>query len=112
MEHANSTLEKAQTVLHNSTDISPITPREFCRLMLGLAGLSHEDLINAETEVGHKKRCVALLAKATRRSKKRVRNWGPGLNFDKMPEELQYVLGLYWERQQLRMVLTQLMGLI
>ncbi len=111
MENAKSPLEQARALLaqsHESTPI-PITPRQFCRLMFGMAEMSSEELIATETEQGHKKRCVALLAKATKRSKKRVRNWGGGLNFDRMPKDLQFVLGLHWERQQLRSLLARLM---
>ncbi len=64
MENAKSPLEQARALLahsHESTPI-PITPRQFCRLMFGMAEMSSEELIATETEQGHKKRCVALNA--------------------------------------------------
>ncbi len=112
MENVKSAIEQARALLAHSSESTPVTPRQFCRLMFGLTAMSHEELYARETERGHKKRCVALLARATKRSKKRVRNWGTGLDFDRMPKDLQYVLGLYWERQQLRLTLARLLGLV
>ncbi len=108
MNRANSAMEQARTLLSDLDEPTPLTPRQFCRLMLGISGMPFEEIISAETESGHKKRCVQLLAKATNRSKKTVRSWGTGLDFSGMPKDLQIVLGTYWERHQLHTTLKEL----
>ena len=62
MENAKSPLEQARALLAQPKESTPITPRQFCRLMFGMAEMSSEELIATETEQGHKKRCVALNA--------------------------------------------------
>jgi len=71
----------------------PLTPRQFCQAYFGLEGLPPEEMAEAETESGYRKKCVKLLAKVLNMTERSVRYWGPGLNFEKMPEHYKASLG-------------------
>lgn len=61
-----------------------ILPREFCRQWL-YPNLSPNELIAKEESWGYKRRCCRLLASLLGVSESRVRHWGRGLEFPKIP---------------------------
>ncbi|MBR8831742.1 MAG: hypothetical protein N5P05_002664 [Chroococcopsis gigantea SAG 12.99] len=83
-------------------ELPRLTAREFCRKMYGLSGLPEIEILRAEMNPSYRKRCVGLLSKALGRKRQSVRNWGPGVDFPKMPAIYERFLGVCWELYELQ----------
>ena len=89
-------------------DPPELTPREFCRKMHGLADLSEVEILRAEMQPNYRKRCIGLLSRILGVKRQSILNWGPGLDFQKMPVTYQRTLGMCWERYELLMEVKRL----
>jgi hypothetical protein len=89
-------------------DPPELTPREFCRKMHGLADLSEVEILRAEMQPNYRKRCIGLLSRILGVKRQSILNWGPGLDFQKMPVTYQRILGMCWERCELLMEVKRL----
>lgn len=83
-------------------DVPMLTPREFCRKMFGLFGMSEVDILTEEMQPGYRRKCIKLLCQILGVKRQTVLNWGGGLEFSGMPKNHQRILGLYWARYELQ----------
>jgi len=70
-----------------------IEPRQFCRIWFGLDKLSAKELDQCETETGYRANCVKVLSRVLKVSPRAVRNWGEGLEFERIPQHYKQSLG-------------------
>lgn len=89
-------------------EIPGMTAREFCRKMNGLSGLPEIEILRVEMNPNYRKRCVGLLSKALGRKRQSVLNWGPGIDFPRMPAIYQRFLGVCWELYELQSEIKRL----
>lgn len=85
-----------------------LTPREFCRKMHGLADWPEVEILRAEMHIDYRKKCIGLLSKVLGVKRQSVLNWGPGLDFEKMPATYRRILGMCWERYELLLEVKRL----
>ena len=76
-----------------------LSPQEFCRRMLGIAGMPENYLRLYENQRNYRKECILLLSRILDVNPNTIKNWG--LNFAKMPYTYRRILGVYYERLKL-----------
>ncbi len=84
-----------------SFPVLELTPREFCRRVHGLDGLPEVECLQAEIDPAYRKRCIRILSRVLNISSQTIRNWGPGLDFPKMPTNYRRILGLFWKNLEM-----------
>ncbi|MGH2413574.1 MAG: hypothetical protein ACRDEA_07770 [Microcystaceae cyanobacterium] len=89
-------------------DLPELTPREFCRKMHGLADFPEIEILRAEMEPDYRRCCIELLGKVLRVKPSSVFTWGSNLDFPKMPARHKRLLGMCWERYELRLEIERL----